>query len=216
MDCPLCNSDNTLIFFKVDKRIFGDRFSIAKCGACGVAWTHPLPDADEIASFYPEEYHGKGGKKRFNPLMEFVVKLTRGKRAAEINKLIGDTPGKVLDVGCGRGWMLWFMKQDGWEAYGTELSETSATFARETLGLNVQTKNVLDCLFDDESFDVVTLWHVLEHLNDPMPVLKEVQRVLKKDGVLIVEVPNFGGMQARLFGNKWFQLDSPRHLFHFN
>lgn len=213
--CPFCKSDKTGKLFDLDKRVYGDRFSIVKCEVCGIAWTDPIPDEREISKFYPEEYHGKMGRHRFMPVMEFLVWLSRRKRAKEVSSLNSDLAGKILDIGCGRGWMISILKSMGWEVYGTELSVESSSFARESLNLNVLTKKVADCNFQSGYFDVVTLWHVLEHLPDPISGLREINRVLKDNGALVVEVPDFGGFQARLFGNKWFHLDSPRHLFHF-
>lgn len=213
--CPLCKSNKIKKLFNLDKRAHGDRFSVAVCEECEVAWTDPIPDEREISKFYPEEYHGKMGRHRFMPVMEFLVWFSRSKRAKEVSSLNSDLPGKILDIGCGRGWMISILKGMGWEVCGTELSTESSSFARERLNLNVFTKKVADCNFEKGYFDVVTLWHVLEHLPDPISGLREINRVLKDNGALVVEVPDFGGLQSRLFGNKWFHLDSPRHLFHF-
>lgn len=215
MMCPFCKSEKTKRLFSLDKRVYGERFSVVGCKDCGIAWTDPIPDESEIPLFYPEEYHGKMGKHRFMPLMEFLVWLSRRKRAKEVSSLNSGIPGRILDIGCGRGWMLSILKKMGWEVYGTELSLESSSFAREKLNLNVLTKKVADCSFPPGYFDVVTLWHVLEHLPAPIPTLWEINRILKDNGALVIEVPNFGGFQARLFKNKWFHLDSPRHLFHF-
>lgn len=214
--CPLCKGNKIKKKFNLDKRAYGDRFSVAVCEECEVAWTDPIPDEKEISKFYPEEYHGKMGRHRFMPVMEFLVWLSRNKRAKEVSSLNSDSPGKILDIGCGRGWMISILKGMGWEVRGTELSTESSSFARERLNLNVFTKKVADCNFEKGYFDVVTLWHVLEHLPEPVSSLREINRILKNNGALVVEVPDFGGVQARLFGNKWFHLDSPRHLFHFN
>jgi len=111
--------------------------------------------------------------------------------------------------------MLGILKEKGHEVHGTELSEESSCFATDTHGVDVHTREVQECNFPSDYFNTVTIWHVLEHLHDPPSVISEVQRVLKKDGTLIVAVPDFGGIQARLFKNKWFHLDVPRHLYHF-
>lgn len=212
MTCPLCRSDNTKKMFCLDN----EGLSVMQCEDCNVAWTNPLPDKGEISNFYPEEYHGKEGRQRFILLLELLVKLSRRKRALDVSKANGGIPGKILDIGCGRGWMLNILKDWGWEVYGTELSTESATFARERLKLNIYTKEVQECSFQEGQFDVVTIWHVFEHLYDPLLTLKESNRILSDNGKLVIEVPNFGGLQARLFGSKWFHLDPPRHLFHFN
>lgn len=217
LKCPVCGGEKIKFLFGLDKRIAKDRFSIAICGECGIAWTNPLPDKGELAAFYPSSYHGSVGEERFISSVEFLVRLSRGKRAKEIEKLASATRGKILDIGCGRGWMLGYLKERGWETYGTELSSDSSYFAREHLKLNVLTKNIEDCSFPSQYFDAVTLWHTLEHLpQSPLSILKEISRIMKVGGLLIIEVPNFGGLQAGLFKNKWFHLDSPRHLYHFD
>jgi 2-polyprenyl-3-methyl-5-hydroxy-6-metoxy-1,4-benzoquinol methylase len=98
---------------------------------------------------------------------------------------------------------------------GSELNEEAATYARERLGLPVTTQMVEDAAFPDGEFDLVILWHVLEHVRSPRAMLTEVARILKPGGTLLVAVPNFGSLEARLGGRDWFHLDVPRHLTHF-
>lgn len=216
MICPFCRSKEIGKLFPLDRRVYGDTFSIMMCAECRIAWTAPFPDKDEMSEYYPDEYHGKGGKERFITLLELFVRNSRKMRAREVSAMNAGVPGRILDAGSGRGWMLSILRQWGWDVYGTELSPQSSTFARERLNLKLFTKELGDCDLPSNHFDVLTMWHVLEHLHDPMATLKEANRILKDGGKLIVEVPDFGGFQAKLFRNKWFHLDSPRHLFHFN
>lgn len=217
LKCPACEGERTKRLFGLDERVSKGDLSVVRCEDCGISWTAPLPDKADIAALYPPEYYGSG-KERFPSLVESLVRLSRRRRARKIIKLNSGIPGRVLDIGCGRGWMLNFLKMKGWEAYGTELSSESSHFAREHLKLNdvIIINKVEDCSFPSSHFDVVTLWHTLEHLLEPFRTLEEVNRILKEDGLLIIEVPNFGGLQAGMFGNKWFHLDSPRHLYHFD
>ena len=215
MICPFCKCSELNKLFTIDKRVYGGIFSVMRCEKCNLAWTAPLPPESEIAQYYPDEYHGSTGKQRFIPLLERLVKGSRKKRAKEVSELFSHRPGKVLDIGAGRAWMLSVLKSWGWDVCGTELSLKSSTFARERLNLEIYTKELHQCAFPSCNFDVVTMWHVLEHLHDPLSALNEVNRILKDGGYLIVEVPNFGGFQASLFRNKWFHLDAPRHLYHF-
>jgi len=124
-------------------------------------------------------------------------------------------PGAVLDIGCGRGLMLYGLARRGWRTVGVEMSEAASRHAREVLGLDVRVGDLAGCEFPSASFDVVTLFHVLEHLPDPDAALAEARRVITPDGRLLVEVPNFGSLQSQLTGGKGFHLDAPRHLFHF-
>jgi SAM-dependent methyltransferase len=107
------------------------------------------------------------------------------------------------------------LRARGWEVHGTELSAVSASYAR-SLGIPVLQSAVEDAPFVDASFDVITMFHVLEHLTDPKRALFRLYRLLRPGGLLIVEVPNIGSWYARVFGDVWFHYDVPRHLYHFS
>jgi SAM-dependent methyltransferase len=131
-----------------------------------------------------------------------------------VESLRGGRPGRVLDVGCGRGVLLQEFRRQGWDVQGTELSDQAAAYARGVLGLPVETGSLDTIGFPANHFDAITLWHVLEHVADPQSLLSEVNRILKPGGVLLVSVPNFGSCEARLFRDRWFHLDVPRHVTH--
>jgi SAM-dependent methyltransferase len=133
-----------------------------------------------------------------------------------LQKIIGERTGKILDIGCGKGLLLNSFQKDGWEAVGIELSQTSARYARETLGLEVYSKNFEECKFNDNAFDVITFFHSLEHLKDPASALRKARNLLTSNGFLVVQVPRFNSFYAKIFRDKWFHLDVPRHLFHFS
>lgn len=130
--------------------------------------------------------------------------------------LTGGKPGKVLDIGCGRGFLLRAFQQAGWDVTGTEMSKSAAAYACEKLGLRVRVGELAELNFPENSFDAVIMWHVLEHFPRPYEVLRQVHRVLRPGGVFLVAVPNFGSLEARIARDKWFHLDVPRHLTHFN
>jgi 2-polyprenyl-3-methyl-5-hydroxy-6-metoxy-1,4-benzoquinol methylase len=163
---------------------------------------------------YPVEYYGAGAI-RFRPLVESLIARARSARARAVVRA-HPTPGAVLDVGCGRGLMLADLAARGWRTVGVEASDVASAHAREVLGLDVRIGELADCRLPAGSFEVVTLFHVLEHLEDPDATLSEVHRLLAPDGRLLLEVPNLGSLQARLSGGAWFHLDAPRHLHHFD
>jgi SAM-dependent methyltransferase len=136
-------------------------------------------------------------------------------RARRLEALNGGQPGRVLDVGCGRGLLLEQLRRRGWEVQGTELSAQSAAYPRDVLGIPVHIGDLADLHFPSDHFDAVVMWHVLEHVPDPAVVLAEVTRILRPGGVFLVAVPNFGSLEARLTRDKWFHLDVPRHLNHY-
>lgn len=119
-------------------------------------------------------------------------------------------PGKLLDIGCGDGSFLLAARQRGWQVQGTEFNPREA----RQKGLDVVTG--LDEIPGTAVFDCVTLWHSLEHLCDPVTTLKKIRGLLSPTGSLLIAVPDIDGIQARLFGRRWFHLDVPRHLYHYS
>ncbi|MHC4183674.1 MAG: class I SAM-dependent methyltransferase [Planctomycetota bacterium] len=123
--------------------------------------------------------------------------------------------GKILDIGCGNGRYLSSLKKQGWQTYGIEQNPKSSKYARDELHLTVKTGDLLDCEYQDKFFDVITMWHSLEHLYEPIPTLKKVKRILKDDGLLVIAVPNIGSFDAKVFKEYWYQLELPIHLIAF-
>jgi 2-polyprenyl-3-methyl-5-hydroxy-6-metoxy-1,4-benzoquinol methylase len=189
-------------------------FQIAHCAACGFDITSPQPAMEEIAAYYPAGYYGNPGDRRFPPMVEALQKALYAQRARMVESVAGARRGRVLDVGCGRGLLLEAFRRRGWEVQGTELTDQAARYARQVAGVPVETGRLEEIGFPEAHFDAVTMWHVLEHVHDPRVVLTEVSRILKPGGVLLVGVPNFSGFEARLFKDKWFHLDVPRHVTH--
>lgn len=179
----------------------GDRFGIGVCELCGLG--HTLPPPAELATYYGAEYYGNrhGLTDRY---------CTR-RRARFLTAGAGPGRGRrLLDVGCGEGAFLEYAeKRLGWRGTGIELNPDNA----RKRGLDV-----LDS-FDDATrigpFDCVTFWHSLEHLRDPSATLGRVREMISDDGSILIAVPDFSGLQAKVFGANWFHLDVPRHLYHF-
>ncbi len=205
--------DRASVLFPARDYITGDRFEVARCGACGLARTVPSPDATRLASYYPTSYYGAPAARRFPALAERLQRRLYAGRARAVERLAGGK-GRVLDVGCGRGFLLEAFRGRGWEVHGTELDERSAAHAREVLGVPVHVGPPGSEPWPDGHFDAVVLWHVLEHLPDPAAALARVHRLLSATGVLMVGVPDFGSPEARLARDGWFHLDVPRHLVH--
>ncbi len=130
--------------------------------------------------------------------------------------LNGSRPGKLLDVGCGNGQFLATMQKLGWEVTGVEPDGQAVKVAQERFGLNVYEGVLEDIGFPDDTFDAITMSHVVEHLPDPIGTLRECKRILRKGGRLVVTVPNIESLGHRLFREAWLDLDPPRHLFLFS
>jgi SAM-dependent methyltransferase len=165
---------------------------------------------DGIKKYYPETYYLKDnlGLKSF--LEDDIPGLSR---AARIEKY--SLGGNILDVGCGSGGFLGSLDPERWRRYGVEISPVPGKNAQQRFGITVFVGDLRQANFPDDQFDVITLWHVFEHMPDPIEVLKQIRRILKKDGILLIAVPNFNSLESRLMKDKWYHLDVPRHLFHF-
>jgi SAM-dependent methyltransferase len=208
-------ADRQSTVFSARDYVTGDAFEIRRCEDCGLAFTFPPPPPAEMGRYYPDAYYGDAGEKRFVGPVEGMQRALYGARARRVEEAAGGAPGRVLDVGCGRGFLLDAFRRRGWTVEGTEMSLASSAHAREVLGIPVQVGPLESLGLPGGSFDAVTLWHVLEHVTDPASLLGEIARLLRPGGVLLVSVPNFGSPEARLTGPGWFHLDAPRHLVHF-
>jgi SAM-dependent methyltransferase len=208
-------TDRLTPLFPARDYITHDLFEVARCGVCGLSVTVPQLVGAAMNTYYPPGYYGSQSGNRFPGIVERLQDALYVWRARRLEALIGGKRGRVLDVGCGRGLLLEQLRRRGWEVQGTELSEQSAAYPRDVLGIPVYIGDLADLHLPSEQYDAVVMWHVLEHVPDPAVVLAEVARLLRPGGVFLVAVPNFGSLEARLTRDKWFHLDVPRHLNHY-
>jgi SAM-dependent methyltransferase len=214
VSCPHAREAQSFLFEARDY-ISKDLFKIFHCRDCEIALTQPVPEPGAWARYYPPAYYGAAGVKRFPAPVEWIQHQLYAARIRRVEKLNGDRLGRVLDVGCGRGFLLQEFRRRGWEVLGTEADSKAAAHAQQVLQLPVKVGALEALDLPAASFDAIVLWHVLEHLADPTTTLVEVHRLLRPGGTLLVGVPNFGSWEARLCRDKWFHLDVPRHLAHF-
>lgn len=206
--CPVCAS------LRAEPRFALERtpWRLLVCTGCGLGRLHPLPTAEALRAFYPDEYYGDPGVKFQGPV-ERLVRLVGARHIRFLTRKL--PPGaRVLDVGCGRGVILGALADRGFLAFGVEISAEAARGADPRAEIRIAAR-LAEAGFEAGSFDQVVIWHVLEHLPDPRETLREIHRLLRPGGRLVVAVPNFASAQARWSGPAWFHLDLPRHLFHF-
>jgi 2-polyprenyl-3-methyl-5-hydroxy-6-metoxy-1,4-benzoquinol methylase len=225
--CLVCGSkDKRFMFIGKDHlHAIPGSFKVVRCRKCGLIMLDPQPGMQEIGKYYPTKYHAyarydPGSKKEGfaiflyklffgdgNPLLKLAFlpfkHLLRG------TKIIPG--GKILDVGCGNGAFLYKMQSAGMDAYGVELSADGAKEAQR-IGLKVKCGTLEQQHYPSSFFDVITLNHVLEHVADPVKTLKELRRILKPNGTLIIAVPNSRSLARWIFGRYWASIDVPRHL----
>lgn len=214
VSCACCDSTDLAVLFQTTDYISQDVFEVVRCQRCGLAMTSPAPDAGAMSRHYPDSYFGDSGQ-RFVSLGEAIIRWERGRRARAIQRF-HPQPGRILDIGCGRGVMLRKLQRAGWECYGSELSESLA-HPMDKAGIPIcRELDVRNCNFPGSYFDVVSLWHSFEHLPDPCSTLDEIHRILKPAGIAVFAVPNFGGWLSQWTRQSWFALDIPRHLYHYD
>jgi SAM-dependent methyltransferase len=186
------------------------------CSNCGAGWTLPLASPAELDSYYPASYGYLADRGALASVQRAVQKLFFSYAVARRPwRLLRDTtPGRLLDVGCGRGDLGAALIARGWEVAGVDPSEGAVASARAR-GVDAQAGTLETVDFEDESFDAVVMRHSLEHLPDPIGDLKRIHRLLKPGGLLVVSLPNFDSWERRRFGSAWFHLDLPRHRTHF-
>jgi SAM-dependent methyltransferase len=205
MLCHICAKDLEIRFPEVADSQTGEKFSILVCNGCGLAQTSPIPDD---LSFYYADYHGG----RHGGSADFCARRRVGWLEQRVagNK---NSPGKVLDIGCGEGTFLELAKKHGWQTVGVEMSRD--VLEKSDLEIYETIAAVKDA-HGENSFAAITLWHVLEHLERPCESLKEIYELLAPNGKLLIAVPDAAGFQAKIFGKDWLHLDVPRHFYHFN
>jgi SAM-dependent methyltransferase len=206
--CPLCGDDHRMPFVEAaDPTPGGDglRFAVVRCGGCGLHFTSPRPDRATIGQFYPPTY-GPFRKPRDRD---------RSARYRALEAVIGDGPGRLLDFGCGAGGLLAWAAHRGWSVTGIDVSEDAVATVRRGLGVRALHGTLPYPKLSGELFDVITMWHVMEHVHEPLAVLAEAHRLLAPGGRLVIAVPNIDSTAFRRFGSAWYGLDLPRHLTHF-
>jgi SAM-dependent methyltransferase len=216
--CPACNEEDFSHFLTcTDHFVSGSQFEIKQCKGCGLKITFNAGDEENIGKYYQSENyisHSNTSKGLVNALYHRVRKYMLGHKRQLVERVV-KKKGRILDVGAGTGFFLNEMKRNGWEIAGTEKSEDARNFAKKEFGLEINNAGEL-FQFDDNSFDAITLWHVLEHVHRLSENMEAFSQLLKPEGRLIIAVPNHTSYDARHYGEYWAAWDVPRHLWHFS
>ena len=214
--CPWCDSDKTQIHLWVkDLFLTQETFEIHECMKCGLLFTEPRPRPEEIGKYYQsdEYYSHKENKRGFIPrIYESVKKVNLKHKVRMATK--GLQTGKMLEIGCGVGDFIQEMEQQGWDCTGIEPSNDAKAIAQKKIKAKLYEPQDISTL-SDESFDLITMWHVLEHVDDIKDEIHHLQRLLKKGGRLVLALPNFKSHDAQYYKEFWAAYDVPRHLNHF-
>lgn len=204
-ETPFCNSCGGALrtfLSSVEDPQTREIFTVSRCGTCELGHTAPQPT--DLNYYYGLAYHGG----RHGMTASYCA-------ARRVRIITNTTKGRqhqpsLLDIGCGDGTFLLAAKSRGWNVVGTEMNPQLARDA----GLLVYEST--EQIPKDSAFDCITLWHTLEHMRDPRSTVRQLTELLSPNGTIFIAVPDAGGLQARIFASKWFHLDVPRHLHHFN
>lgn len=218
--CNLCGSTEYVVkyyptveefdpstVFGASNGIMGTQY-VVKCLQCGLLYVNPRLKADFIVASYVQSSdelyasQAEGRERTFQRNLRIVERYAPDK-------------GKILDVGAAAGFFMNVARKGGWEPYGVEPSKWLSKYGREKLGIDIQQGTLRETGYPDGFFDVVTMWDVLEHVTDPLGELREVRRILKKGGILIINYPDIGTWIAKLAGRHWWFLLSV-HLTYFS
>jgi len=211
-NCPNCGQDNFAILFDSNMGVCdlqegietlymipGDKYGRhVRCQNCKLIYVNPIEKASKISEDYSR--------------MESAdVSIIRGSRLRAAKSQLGlieryKNGTHLLDIGCGEGFFLYNASKAGYSTKGIELSQHAVGYAKSEFGLDVEEGCFGEAQFPENRFDVVTMWQVLEHVPYPLPVLKEVYRVLKPGGLLTVSTPDISGIPARVLQKKWWNI----------
>ena len=216
-NCPLCGSEKISEYLKAkDHLLTQETFEINKCDFCGFVFTQNTPAVNEIGRYYQsQDYvsHSDTRKGLMNKIYHLGRSLMLRKKYGMVKKV--SKGSKLLDIGCGTGYFPGFMKKKGYQAAGVEVDPRAREFAKKEFKIPVYSP---EDFMNDEiggKFDVITLWHVLEHLDNFDLYLEKMLEHLEPGGSLVIALPNCSAYDARHYKELWAGYDVPRHLWHF-
>lgn len=207
--CILCNARNRKLLIEKDS------WKVYQCINCGLGFLDPRPSAQELQRLYGEGYFVHAYDRGIDPdTPELKKRLSQETHRVRFFRHI-KRKGRVLDIGCGNGYFLAACRSKGYDVQGLDISDWAAKYAFQKLGLPVITSEINVVQLPAKSFDIITMWHFLEHAQDPIQTILKVISWLKRDGILIIDVPNYMSTDARKTWENWVGWSLPYHFYHF-
>lgn len=228
MKCKICGGEKKEYLFQAPNRHGrllingGDKYIENKCNECGVISLQIKNRKKINDSVYDKDYFINQdliyGRNLFSKLINLSAKYSFKKKEDLINKYFKNDGKKkigILDIGSGDGWFLNCLNNDKYIKEGIETSKRGYELCKQK-GINTYNKKIEEIDFDDRKYDVATMWHVLEHLDEPTLCLKKIHGILEKNGLLVISTPNTNSLGFKFGKERWFHLDCPRHLYLYN
>jgi len=210
-DCQVFTS----VFSLKDYFYTEETFTIQQCSNCGLRITNPRPDEKALGAYYKTENylsHSDRNETLFDKIYHFIKKYNLNYKRKLIEKY--HTSGRIMDIGCGTGAFLGQFDKNRWIRNGFEPDAEAREIAKTTYGIEVNDTTVLNNLVDTKA-EVITLWHVLEHISTINEQLTKIKSLLTDDGILVIAIPMSNSYDANYYGKYWAAYDAPRHLYHF-
>lgn len=219
--CPLCGKKQATLLYELGDRnleMTAQQFRLVRCEDCGMVWLNPHPRPEDMMRFYPPTYWQscEGTPETYIPTKGYPYPPEEFALLSGFLHQCGcPLQGRILDIGCGGGEQSWPWRRAGWEVFGFDLSLEAVRRAQSHHHLPACVARASQAPFREHSFNVITLYSVLEHVSNPLQVVQEAARLLRPGGVVVILVPNIVSFQARFLRSFWYALDVPRHLVHF-
>ena len=214
MPCLFCGVMDERLCFR------DEPFRVVQCRRCGLTYVNPRLPTERLHQMYQEEYWASDRAMEFGYsayLAEEPLYRRTYRRRMSVIRRYKPQPGALLDVGCAAGFFLSVAAEEGWRPTGVELSAPMVEYAATKLHLHdVRRGDLLSLELPGHAFDVITLWDVLEHLEDPPAHLRAARHLLAPDGILVIETQNVASSFARLLGRRWQHYKHAEHLYHFD
>jgi SAM-dependent methyltransferase len=220
-NCPLCTSRNIRYRYSATDRHYNtlqESHQVFKCDFCSLFFINPQIEANKLHSLYsPKDYYAYKGfatdRRGLYSILKVIRRILIGTNHLVIPELKANK--KILDLGCGTGEALFSYKKKGMEVHGVEIDKSACDYGN-SYGLNIHYGTLEQAGFPDEYFAIVRSNHSLEHITNPWETLKEISRILKKNGYFFIGVPNTNSIPFKIFRKYWFYLGVPFHPFNYN
>ncbi len=217
--CPFCHSDNiNKVLNAKDFLVSNNEFEIWHCNHCGFRFTQDIPTLDKIGGYYKSENyisHSDTKKGLLNHLYHMARNYMLSVKYKHITTIGGKQKGNLLDIGAGTGYFVNYMNNRGFKAEGIEIDADARKVAEKNFGIKLLPVDTLYKL-PEEKYDIITMWHVLEHIHDLEGYMHKIKTSLKKDGTFVCALPNYTSYDGSHYKENWAAYDVPRHLWHFS